>query len=683
MKNIFLEPKLKLLIRVAFFAITVLVLVQLLPRQNTFKYQYQIGKPWSYELMTAPFNFPIYKEKYEYSNDQKAALEDFYPYYKQDLSAIDKSIKLLLEGNKEHELPDEYIEYLKKQIEYVYSVGIISPEEIKNLIDNKDTSIYIIDSALVSHRKPINETFTVRSAYEYIINNRPATLNTNRLRTSNLNLLLSENLSYDKNLTDIYRNDVLDRVSLTSGMIQAGERIIDRGEIVTEKTNRYLNSLKIEIDKQRGMNPQYNLMWVGEFIVIASIMAFMFLYLYLFRPVIYNNLKETTFILLMITFIMLISSVVVRLNLFHIYFIPFAILPIIIRTFFDSRTAVFIHTISILLISFIAPEPYEFILLQLTAGLAAISGLKNVTQRSHLTKAMLLVFISYMAIYIGYSLLVEANIQKTDYQYIIYFASSSLLLLFSYGLIYIIERAFGFLSNMSLIELSNVNTSLLQRFAELAPGSFQHSLQVANLASEAAKEINANALLVRTGAMYHDIGKMANPIYFTENQSSGINPLANMDFETASKKIINHVEDGVKIAEKNNLPSKVIEFITTHHGKSRTLFFYNSFLNKYPDVEIADDAFQYPGPLPTTKEHVILMMADAIEATSRSLKEYTNDSINHLVNSIVGKQMADGLYKDAKITFKDVETAKSVFKEKLKTMYHTRISYPELKKKES
>lgn len=504
--------------------------------------------------MTAPFNFPIYKDKDEYNADQKTALENFSPYYKHDLSAIDKSIKLL-EAENGTQLPKEYIEYLKKQIQYVYSVGIISTEEIKNLNSTGDSSIYMIDSTLVSHRKSINDIFTVKSAYEYIINNRPVNLNANTLRASNLNLLLTENLSFDRNLTDIYKNDVLDRVSLTSGMIQAGERIIDRGEIVTEKTNRYLNSLKIEIDKQRGMNPRYNLMWVGELIIIAAIMALMFLYLLLFRPAIYNNFKEVLFILMMMTFMMLISSVVVRLNLFHIYFIPFAILPILIRTFFDSRTAVFVHTITILLISFIAPEPYEFILLQLTAGLAAISGLKDVTQRSHLTKAMLLVFISYMTIYIGYSLLVESTFQKTDYQYMIYFGSSSLLLLFSYGLIYIFERFFGFLSNMSLIELSNVNTPLLQKFAELTPGSFQHSLQVANLASEAAKEINGNALLVRIGALYHDIGKMANPIYFTENQSSGINPLSNMDFETASKKIINHVEDGVKIAEKKQ-PSK-------------------------------------------------------------------------------------------------------------------------------
>jgi putative nucleotidyltransferase with HDIG domain len=312
--------------------------------------------------------------------------------------------------------------------------------------------------------------------------------------------------------------------------------------------------------------------------------------------------------------------------------------------------------------------------------MSIISSLKDLVQRSQLFRSAVLTFITYFVVYVGYCLFLDGDFKRIDLNYILYFGISSFLLLFAYGLIYIFERIFGFLSNVTLIELSNVNSPLLLRLSEVAPGTFQHSLQVANLVTEAGKRINANTLLLRVGAMYHDIGKVENPLYFTENQLNELNPLSDLDYEVAAQHIIKHVEEGVRIAEKNGLPIRVIEFIKTHHGKSRTRYFYNSFINKFPDRKVNEEAFMYLGPSPKTKEQALLMMADAVEASSRSLTEYSDETINLLVDTILDKQIADGLLKDARITFVDVETVKEVFKEKLKTIYHTRVSYPELTK---
>jgi putative nucleotidyltransferase with HDIG domain len=400
----------------------------------------------------------------------------------------------------------------------------------------------------------------------------------------------------------------------------------------------------------------------------------------LLRPLIYQNTKHLLFVVMMVLFFVGTASVLMNLHSssFIVYLIPFAILPIIIRTFFDSRTAFTVHLVTVLLVGLEVPNAFEFTLLQLTAGLTTIYSLKDLTQRSQLIKTAALIFVNYTVIYFGYSLLVKGTLTELDKMHFLYFGINSLLVLFAYVLIYIFERIFGFLSSVTLVELSNVNSPLLQQYSERAPGSFQHSLQVANLASEAAKKINGNALLVRIGAIYHDIGKMSNPLYFIENQISGVNPLKDMDLEQAAQCIISHVSEGVKIAQKHNIPESIVNFIRTHHGNSKAWFFYNSFRNRFPDQPVNEDAFSYNCPPPATKEQAILMMADAVEASSRSLNEYSDESINTLVDSIIDKQIVDGLLKCAKITFVDVEKVKSLFKEKLKTIYHTRVSYPEI-----
>jgi hypothetical protein len=361
--------------------------------------------------------------------------------------------------------------------------------------------------------------------------------------------------------------------------------------------------------------------------------------------------------------------------------VPFALLPIIIRVFFDSRTALFAHIITVLIISFIVDNSFQFIILQISIGMVAVSSLKDMTQRSQLAQTALYIFLSYFLMYLAFEFIAEGDVERVHWQPVISFGISSLFLLFAYVLIYIFEKLFGLVSSITLVELTNINSDLMMRFAEVAPGTFQHTLQVSNLATEAAKKIGANSLLVRTGALYHDIGKMMHPEYFIENQMGGKNPLSELDLEDAARIVINHVADGVQLAKKSHLPEQIINFISTHHGTCRTKYFYNSFINQNPGVKPNEEVFTYQGPLPNNKETAILMMADAVEARSRSLQVYTEETINDMVEDMIDGQIADGQFKEAPITFRDVEIVKRVFKTKIKDNYHTRIVYPELLKK--
>ena len=471
----------------------------------------------------------------------------------------------------------------------------------------------------------------------------------------------------------------MSQISQTSGLVQVGQRIIDRGELIDQQTFKILHSLKIITERDQLSDRNHYWVMAGELLLIIGLLLLFFLYLHLFRPRIFNSNHDILFIMLMVIGMIALASLIIRFTSFNIYIIPFALLPIIIRTFFDSRTALFAHIITILLTSFMVPAPFEFLLLQITVGMTVVSSLKEMSQRSQLIQTALLVFSSYAVVYLAISLMREGSLEKINWIVFGVFALNGLLQLFSYGLIYIFEKMFGFLSNVTLVELSNINNKLLMDFSEKAPGTFQHALQVSNLATEAAKKINANILLARTGALYHDIGKMVNPMCFTENQNPGENPLADMPLEEAAQLIIGHVAEGVKLADKYQLPSKIKAFILTHHAQSKTAYFYNTLKNNFPNQEIDEAKFTYPGPKPGSKETTIVMMADAVEASSRSLKKYDEPTIDELVERIIDGQIANGSFKNAPISFRDVEVIKAVFKEKLKTIYHNRISYPELK----
>lgn len=672
------EHHLKWLIKSALFVTLVAIIVQLFPTETKFKYQFEVGKPWNYELITAAFDFPIYKDERVLQQERQLLIEGFTPYYALDSNVFISQKNKLIETIKlEKNLSNAKLNYLINALAQVYNVGIVPVQDISGLKDKNKNEIKCIYPNRVTRTINISNLHTPRSAYEELVQKVP-----DISKFIDLNLYIAENIKYDSITSSLSRDELLANLSYTEGMVQAGERIIDRGEIINTKTYQILNSLRLEYDKRNSSVRQSIFVIVGEVIIITGLILLFFMYLYLFRPRIFDKFSNLLFISLVIVIMIGITSLIIRATSLNYNIVPYALLPIIIRVFFDSRTALFAHIITTMIISFMVDNAAQFMVLEIAAGMAAVSSLKDMTQRSQLAQSALYIFLTYSFAFLAYELIIEGEIARINWETLLYFAISSAFLLFAYVLIYIFEKMFGLISSVTLVELTNVNNDLMMRFAEKAPGTFQHTLQVSNLATEAAKKIGANSLLVRTGALYHDIGKMKNPSYFTENQMGGHNPLYDMSFEEAARVIINHVKDGVEIAKKNHLPEQIIHFIVTHHGKSKTRYFYNSFVNANPDLLPNESAYTYPGPLPNSKETAILMMADAVEARSRSLNVYTEETINHAVEEMINAQIADGQFKDAPISFRDVETVKAVFKEKIKNIYHSRISYPELKKTE-
>lgn len=675
------KEKINLLTRIGLFVSLVVIIVLLFPKDNKFKYQYEIGKPWSYELITASFDFPIYKTDEQLEADRKELLSTYTPYFIYDEKVADQQLGKWLSDwkNKNQEEP-KYTAYVERKFRDIYSKGVVTSGIYEQLLMNKRKNIAIVRDGRKTDLLSTDEIYTPKSAYEELILKKPDYITIQDLNSYNLNLFLVDNLRYDSITSQNVKEDMVKNLSLTSGMVQTGEKIIDRGEIVSPGAYSILNSMKIETQRRNTAFKESGYVIIGELIIVIGLIMLLALYLYLFRLNLFENLNHLIFIALMILFIVSISSLVLKFTSLGIYIVPFTMLPIIIRVFFDSRTALFAHFITILIVSFMVDNPFTFIVLQIMAGMTAVSGLKDLTARSQLTQTAFYIFISYSVVYLATELVSEGAINRIYFLPIVYFAISSALLLLAYVLIYIFEKIFNLISAITLVELTNINSDLMIKFAENAPGTFQHSLQVSNLATEAAKKIGANSLLVRTGALYHDIGKMLNPEYFIENQVGGDNPLMEMSHEDAAQAIIKHVSDGVTLARKNGLPDQIIGFITTHHGRTKTRFFYNSFINDNPGVTPNDEKFTYPGPLPFSKETAILMMSDAVEARSRTLDEYTEMSISNMVDSMINSQIADGQLKDAPISFKDVETVKKVLADKIKNIYHSRITYPELNK---
>lgn len=673
------RDKIRLTVRIGLFVLLVGVIVLLYPREKQFKYQYDLGKPWNYELLTATFDFPIYKTDEQLKRDKEELLANYVPYFQIDTRMADLQLEKWLNARKilSQDAP-RYIDYVRRKFDQIYKQGVVSSSNFERFQSEKLKSIAVIHNDRRTSIVSLEEVFTPKTAYEEIIYSPPSGIDVGELSAYNLNLYLTENLRYDSITSANVKEDMLKNISLTSGMVQTGEKIINRGEIITPASYAILNSLKIEMDKKTSLFRESSYVVLGEIIIVFGLIMFLCLYLYLFRPNIFEETKNLVFIALLIFLMIALTTIVQKFTDLGVYIVPYALLPIIIRVFFDSRTALFVHMITVLILAFMVDNPFIFILIQMTAGMTAVSGLKDLTSRSQLTQTAIMILACYVLMYVAAELISEGDIARVNYTPLIYLSISSLLSLFAYVLIYLFEKMFNLISAITLVELTNINSDLMIRFAEKAPGTFQHSLQVSNLATEAAKTINANSLLVRTGALYHDIGKMIDPQYFIENQIPGENPLLEMSYEDAAQAVIKHVADGVVLAKKHRLPEQIIGFITTHHGRTKTKFFYNSFVNENPGVKPDDEKFTYPGPLPFSKETAILMMADAVEARSRTLAEYSEKSISDMVESMIDSQIADGQFKKAPISFKDVESVKKVLTEKIKNIYHSRISYPEL-----
>ncbi len=663
------------------FVGAVILTIYFFPREEKFRYHFQEGKPWKYGLLTAPFDFPVYKSDEVVKREQDSVLQTFSPYFKIEpaQSALQvEAWKNSYADKLRTSITPSLFQLVERSLQTVYKKGIVSVSEYDRLKQDGKGEIMILENDLA---KPVelDNIFSVRTAYEYIIRAAESDYDKHLLQSCGLNNFIVENLLYDSVVTEKVKQELLQKIAVSSGMVQTGERIIDRGEIVSPQTYQILHSFETVSLKKNVNRAKFGLSLLGQTIVVCALFVFLYLFMRMFRWRMFSHLNSVLFVLLMIVGITMVSYIAVDFRVLGIYLVPFAILPVIVCTFLDSRVALYTGLIAILLSAFAAPFPLEFIFLQVMVAMAAIYSLRDLVKRSQLVRCSFIVFCTYCVCYVGYTLVVEGDWSKINLQMFLFFGINSVLILFAYLLIYLLEKMFGFISNVTLVELSDINSPILRQLSENCPGTFQHSLQVSNLAAEAANKIGANAQLVRTGALYHDIGKLANPAFFTENQSGGINPHDKLTYEQSAQIIISHVKDGIKIADRIQLPPRVKDFIVTHHGQGKTKYFYNSFKNKYPDKEIKDELFTYPGPNPTTKETAILMMADSVEAASRSLKEYTEASISQLVENIVNGQVRDNLLKDTPLSFRDIETIKQVFIEKLKTIYHTRISYPELK----
>ena len=681
-------PRRDLLYKALILIGTVALIVYFLPRDGKFNYQYDINKLWNYGKLTATFDFPIYKEDAVVKREQDSIMASFQPYYQLNKN-IEKDALAKLKENYHSTLKGvlpstDYLRYIERTLKVIYKAGIVSTEEIKKLKKDSTTSIMVIDDKL-ANPQATDKLFTVKKAYEYILSSADSIpLNKEVLRQCALNEYITPNLSFDQQRTETAQEDILNNYSWANGLIVSGQKIIDRGEIVSPDTYKILESLRKESIKRSESFGQTRLILVGQILFVGILTLFFMLYLDLFRKEYYQSKGSLSLLFTLIVFFSVATAFLVTHNIFSVYFIPYAMLPIIIRVFLDSRTAFLTHVITILICSISLRFPHEFILVQLAAGLVAIFSLRELSQRSQLFRTAILVILTYSAVYLAFELMTEYNLSTDlsvfDTRMYKYFFVNGILLLFAYPLLFLLEKTFGFTSNVTLVELSNINNALLRKMSETVPGTFQHSMQVANLAAEAAIRIGAKSQLVRTGALYHDIGKMENPVFFTENQSGGVNPHKKLSLEESSQVVISHVTNGLKLADKHNLPKVIKDFISTHHGLGKTKFFYISWKNEHPGEEPNEELFTYPGPNPFTKETAILMMADGVEAASRSLPEYTEESISNLVDKIIDSQIAEGYFKECPITFKDIATIKAVFKEKLKIAYHTRISYPELKK---
>ena len=674
-----------LLYKSLLFIVTVTLIVYFLPRDGKFNYQFDINKPWKYGQLIATFDFPIYKDDAVVNREQDSLLASFQPYYLLDKQIEKDAISKLKENYHTHLkgiLPSvDYLRYIERTLKEIYGAGIVSTENIQKLHKDSTSAIMIIDDKL-ANSKPTDNIYTVKKAYEYLLSADTTHFNREILRQCSLNEYITPNLTFDQQRTQTAKEEMLNNYSWANGLVVSGQKIIDRGEIISPETYNILESLRKESIKRSESIDQSRLILAGQILFVGMLMLCFMLYLDLFRKDYYERKGSLSLLFTLIVFYSVVTAFMVTHNIFNVYMIPYAMLPIIIRVFLDSRTAFLTHVITILICSISLRFPHEFILTQLAAGLVAIFSLRELSQRSQLFRTALLVILTYAAIYFAFELMTENGLandfSKLNVRMYTYFIINGILLLFTYPLLFLLE--FGFTSNVTLVELSNINSDLLRQMSETVPGTFQHSMQVANLAAEAAIRIGAKSQLVRTGALYHDIGKMENPAFFTENQSGGVNPHKNLNYEQSAQVVISHVTDGLKLADKHNLPKVIKDFISTHHGRGKTKFFYISWKNEHPDEEPNEELFTYPGPNPFSKETAILMMADAVEAASRSLPEYTEESISNLVDKIIDSQVAEGYFKECPITFKDIATIKAVFKEKLKIAYHTRISYPELKK---
>lgn len=671
-----------LLMRLWITALTVALIVWFLPRDsNSKRYNYDVGKPWMYQSFIAQFDFPIYKTEEAIKQEQDSILQTLMPYYnydptreKKELEKFNKDFSIELTG-----LSHAYRAKIIDRIHRLYAAGIMNTPEYNAIAHRDSTNMVKVVDGKSATPTEIGCIYSTMSAYEALLKDEELSKDRATLQKLNLTNYLEPNLTYDKEKTETEKNDMLGSIPLASGMVLSGQKIIDRGEIVDDYTYRVLSSFERELQRRNATQMELTTTFIGQVIYVTILVMLFTMYIALFRKDYFDKPRSIMMLYVMITLFPIAVAMMIEHNWFNVYIVPFAMAAIFARMFMDSRTAFVTQLTIVLICAAIVKYQYEFIIIQLVAGLVAIYSLRELSSRAQVIKTAALVTVSCCAVYLALQMMQETDVLKLDSKMYTHFAVNGVLLLLSYPLMYLIEKTFGFTSNVTLFELSNTFKGVLRNLSEVAPGTFQHSITVGNLAAEVANRIGADSLLVRVGALYHDIGKMTNPAFFTENQA-GVNPHDTLTCKESAKIIIGHVTEGVKIAEKANLPTIIKDFILTHHGRGMAKYFYIKYQNEHPDEVVDKEQFTYPGPNPFTREQALLMMADTCEAASRSLQEYTEESISSLVDRLIDAQVADGCFKDCPITFRDIAQAKQVLTERLMSIYHTRIQYPELKK---
>lgn len=692
--------------RILIYVIAVLIILYVLPKEGKFKYEYQKGSPWKHENLIAPFDFAIYKSVDQLEDEKNTIIADAMQYFNKDNKVqIDNMERFLATYNS---LMKEYVgrtdtiadtligtkdiyhnfrNTVYASLNFVYTNGLIETESLADGTDLKDRVILIHDGDITTQKR-FSEVFTNKAAYLYVKNCIRAFMSESAGKMSdtefkniekivenlNPNQWLEQNLNYDENTTQKVLNETINNISLTRGIVQQGQRIIFQGEMVGDEEFRILESLRREYE-QSDHGTGYNYTFLGQSIVFILFFALIYMFLKTFRKEIFFQTKYSMLVLSLITLVIVGMSLVIRYNLFSIWAVPFLLLALIIKTFFDTRTALFFHIMACVATGFVVPNSFEYFVMQFVPGYFMIISLQQINRRGLVFRTSFICFVIYALVYLSFEFMYNGNIDGTNWRTLIYLGINSMLLLLAYPAIYLFEKVFGLLSDVTLVELADSNRPLLRRLAEEAPGTFAHCTQVANLAEAAIFQVGGNPHLARTGALYHDIGKLTAPLYFTENQVTGINPHDKLDYLKSAEIIINHVVKGVNIAKQYKLPTQIIDFIKTHHGTSKAGYFYKMYKKEHPD-EDCDDKFTYPGPRPLNKENAIVMMADSIEAASKSLKTYDTITISNLVDNIINGQIAQKQFDNTNLTFRDIDKVKELFKEKLINIYHARIEYP-------
>ena len=664
-----------LAIRAGLVFLTSFIIIWFLPRNEAKQYAYEIGEPWHYGTLIAKFDFPVYKTDETVQRERDSLLHSFQPYYNYDNSVESvQTAKLRVELAKAGTLPPGFAQALIEKLHQLYQTGIMGTPQYNSFNNDTTSQIRVVFGKDAESRK-VSLIYSTMTAYELLLDDSYLSKERLLMQRLNMNDYIMPNLILDRNRTETARNDLLSGITPASGMVMAGQKIIGQGDMVDDYNYRVLNSMEKEIDRRQAGKSQITRHFVGN---IIYVIAFMLLFT-LFRRDYFSKPRCVAMLYTFIALFPLCVSLMMEHSYFSfsVYVLPFAMGPIFVRIFLDSRTAFVTHLITVLISACALRYQFDFIIIQTIAGLIAIYSLREVSTRSQIFRTALWVFVATCAMYFALKLMESNGDMRFGRSMYYHFLINGVLLLLAYPLMFVVEKTFGFVSVLTLIELSDTNKGLLRKLSEIAPGTFQHSITVGNLASEIANKIGAKATLARTGALYHDIGKIKNPAFFTENQQGGMNPHDNLTEKESARIIIAHVTDGVKLAEEYNLPVVIRDFILTHHGCGMSKYFYIKYQNEHPNEVVDKSPFTYPGPNPSTREQAILMMADSCEAASHSLKEYTEESIAKLVNQLVDQQVKDGLFSECKITFYDIAVAKQVLIERLKAIYHTRIKYPE------